>query len=301
LFVLALSYNLEEPYLITKDIINTVNDGKSSWTAGVNPIFAGKKFSEVKMMLGALLTSAPQIPKTKIRGNGDIPDEWDTYTAFPECKQEIRDQARCGSCWAFSGAEVLTDRLCIATEAKTNVILSPQDMVSCESDEYGCQGGYLSREWAYMEKTGIVSDECFPYASAGGFVPKCPYKCKDASMEWKKYKAKKGSTKHYYDVESCQEDMMKHGSVQAGFTVYQDFFSYKKGVYHHKTGGVAGGHAIKIQGWGVDSESGEKYWNIANSWGTSWGMDGYFWIKRGTDECSIEDQLYAAEADTDDL
>jgi cathepsin C len=45
-------------------------------------------------------------------------------------------------------------------------------------------------------------------------------------------------------------------------------------------------HSVLITGWG--EEDGEKYWKVLNSWGTRWGEDGYFRIKRGTDECAIE-------------
>ena len=57
-----------------------------------------------------------------------------------------------------------------------------------------------------------------------------------------------------------------------------------------KSRGVAGGHAVKAHGWGVDN--GTPYWIIQNSWGSDWGLSGFFWIARGTDECGIEDQMY---------
>ena len=67
--------------------------------------------------------------------------------------------------------------------------------------------------------------------------------------------------------------------METRFDVYQDFMSYKSGVYYHVTGGLAGGHAIKILGWGT--ENGLQYWLCANSWNTSWGEQGYFKIKVG--------------------
>jgi cathepsin B len=73
---------------------------------------------------------------------------------------------------------------------------------------------------------------------------------------------------------------MTYGPVEAGFTVYSDFFTYKSGVYHHVSGGVAGGHAIKILGWGVENNI--PYWLAANSWNVDWGDNGYFKIWRGT-------------------
>ena len=53
---------------------------------------------------------------------------------------------------------------------------------------------------------------------------------------------------------------MKNGPVNTGFTVYEDFMNYKSGVYSHKSGGVLGGHAVKIVGWG--KEGGVEYWKI---------------------------------------
>lgn len=87
------------------------------------------------------------------------------------------------------------------------------------------------------------------------------------------------------------QEIYTNGPVETAFTVYEDFLTYKSGVYRHRTGGELGGHAVKIVGWGV--ENGLKYWKIANSWNPNWGDQGYFKILRGTDECGIEDQVCA--------
>lgn len=87
---------------------------------------------------------------------------------------------------------------------------------------------------------------------------------------------------------------MNYGSIQMGFRVYQDFFSYRSGVYRHLSGGLAGGHAVKVIGWGVDSASNLPYWIVANSWGTTWGNNGLFWILRGSNECDCEGMMYSA-------
>jgi len=84
---------------------------------------------------------------------------------------------------------------------------------------------------------------------------------------------------------------MTHGPVEASFTVYADFPTYKSGVYHHTTGSALGGHAIKIVGWG--NESGSDYWLVANSWNADWGTKGFFKIKRGSNECGIEGGIVA--------
>lgn len=78
---------------------------------------------------------------------------------------------------------------------------------------------------------------------------------------------------------------MTRGPVQAMFTVYSDFLSYKSGVYRHVTGQELGGHSVKIVGWGVENKVG--YWLVANSWNEDWGDNGFFKIQRGDDECGI--------------
>ena len=65
-----------------------------------------------------------------------------------------------------------------------------------------------------------------------------------------------------------QKAIMEGGPVETAFTVYTDFANYASGIYHHASGGVEGGHAVRIVGWGVDG--GNKYWKVANSWNPYW-------------------------------
>lgn len=76
------------------------------------------------------------------------------------------------------------------------------------------------------------------------------------------------------------------GPLEVAFTVFSDFENYQSGIYHHVHGLPAGGHAVKLVGWGVENEV--KYWKIANSWNPHWGENGYFRIKRGSNEGLIE-------------
>ena len=73
-----------------------------------------------------------------------------------------------------------------------------------------------------------------------------------------------------------------------------DFENYFSGIYHHVSGSMAGGHAVKFVGWGVDN--GVKYWKVANSWNPYWGEKGYFRIRRGKNEGGIEDQVIGSSA-----
>jgi len=101
-----------------------------------------------------------------------------------------------------------------------------------------------------------------------------------------------GQTITAHGEANIQQAIMQGGPMEVAFTVYSDFENYASGVYHHVSGEMAGGHAVKVVGWGVDN--GVKYWKIANSWNPYWGEKGYFRIRRGTNEGGIEDQAVAS-------
>jgi len=177
----------------------------------------------------------------------------------------------------------------------------------------GCQGGYPSAAWDYWNTVGIVTGGdygsdlgCYPYQvpacdhhvvgklpPCGDIqgTPKCTKSCQNnATFSQDKHF---GSSSYAVpsDVASIQTEIMTNGPVEAAFTVYEDFVSYKSGVYQHVSGQELGGHAIKILGWGT--ENGTDYWWVANSWNADWGDNGFFKIRRGTDECGIEDGVVA--------
>jgi len=261
----------------------------TTWTSGPSDFFAGLTFDEVRPMLGAALYPDdvhPPLEEGVYLGveDGDVPEAFDATTHWASLLHPIRNQLRCGSCWAFSASEVLSDRFAIATKASSPV-LSPEDMVSCDSDDMGCGGGMLPRAWSYLTNTGIVTDSCFPYGAANGTAPPCQQQCGD-SESWTKYKVKQAYT--ISGPVNMQKDIMTHGPIQVAFMVYKSFMSYQSGVYkkHFWELLPEGGHAVKIVGWGV--ENGADYWLVANSWGPTWGLQGYFKIARGTNHCGIE-------------
>jgi len=215
-----------------------------------------------------------------------VPSSFDSRTQWPGCIHAIRNQEQCGSCWAFSASEVLSDRFCIGEQV--NVVLSPQWLVSCDSTNSGCQGGYLNRVWEYMASTGIPKDSCDPYISGNNnsYTGECTHQCSNEQF----YTAK--DVVGFQSINDAKMNIMQNGPIQTGFTVYSDFYAYKSGIYTHTYGQEVGGHAVKIVGWG--SQDGTDFWIIANSWGTSWGMDGFFLIENN--QCGISDDMFAGNA-----
>jgi len=93
-------------------------------------------------------------------------------------------------------------------------------------------------------------------------------------------------------IDSIKQDIYTYGTVTSAFTVYEDFLTYKSGVYQHQYGDALGGHAIKTIGWGT--ENGLDYWLCVNSWNNTWGDQGTF--KIAMTEEGISDEVHAGLA-----
>jgi len=309
-----------KPFL-TESLIDEVNSAHTTWEATSSKFMTWSEES-IKRLMGVrpeyfeqhkLLTPIEhEVPN-------DLPDNFDARQQWPNCPtlKEVRDQGSCGSCWAFGAVEAMSDRICIASNGAQNAHISAEDLVACcSSCGFGCDGGFPQAAWSYFKNTGLVTggnynskQGCEPYTlpacehhvPPGKYppcqgelpTPSCTKKCIDG------YSIPYPKDKHYgesvYSVRSDQKqietEIFKNGPVEAAFTVYADFLTYKSGVYQHTSGSVLGGHAVKILGWGVENST--PYWLVANSWNEDWGDQGFFKILRGKNECGIEDGIVA--------
>jgi cathepsin B len=206
----------------------------------------------------------------------DLPASFDAREQWGTCIHPVRNQLDCGSCWAFAASEVLSDRFCIASNRSVDVVLSPQDLLSCEKLNLKCEVGSLPNwAWSFLESHGISSDECTPYTSGDGHVPPCPNACASGAA-LTRYKAQ--STRHVQGEAAIMDEILASGPVDVTFNVYADFQPYCGAqqrpcpVYEKKSDGWQGLHSVKMIGWG--QLNGTAYWLVQNSWGTDWGESG---------------------------
>ena len=270
-----------EALVMSQEAIDFVNSVQDSWVASSEWV-GTMKVGEAKMFTTTVLKASefPEHNWGALLDHFAAPASFDSRTQWPNCVNPILDQGQCGSCWAFGATEALSDRICIASNAAQKPVLSPQYLVDCDTNNYGCNGGYLDLAWRFMMTTGVPLNSCVGYKAVDAA---CPTKC-DNGAALTFYKA--ASVNSYTNPASIQAAVISSGPIEVAFTVYQDFMSYKSGVYIHTTGGVLGGHAVKLVGWGVSGT--QNYWICANSWNTSWGIAGFFWI--GFGQCGLDSQ-----------
>ncbi|EYB90410.1 hypothetical protein Y032_0220g2503 [Ancylostoma ceylanicum] len=244
-----------------------------------------------------------------------LPESYDARERWPQCKSigTIRDQSKCGSCWAVSAAGAMSDQLCVQSNGTIKVLISDADLLACcDPCGFGCQGGFALKAYDYMKHEGVCTggrykqkDVCmpYPYFPCGKHkdqpyysecpphyfpTPKCRKKCQ--RKYGKSYYDDKYFAKTSYmiskDEEKIKQEIYKHGPVSASFEIYTDFLNYKEGIYvvchyipvhnssHHTAGQKEGSHAIKIIGWGRANDT--DYWLIANSYNTDWGENGMY-------------------------
>jgi len=299
----------DDKQVLTEEFVNQINAKAKTWVASTNQgKMTGITKGQAKGLCGTKMDRPNRLQKITHKNlDMSIPASFDARKNWPHCEtmRVIRDQSACGSCWAFGAVEAMSDRMCVFKGVNVNI--SAQDMNSCcDSCGDGCGGGYPDQAWQYWVQTGVVSENCDPYSLPGCDhhlnhsknpcpkqeypTPPCVQTCTDGE-QWNSA-LHYGAIAYYLSGEQdMQLEIMTNGSVEATFTVYSDFLGYKSGVYQYTTGDVLGGHAVKILGWGT--LSGTPYWLVANSWNPDWGMEGYFLILRGQDECGIEDDISA--------
>ena len=212
------------------------------------------------------------------------------YTKETGAKIIVKEQGRCGCCWAFSSTTSLAYRY---KKYGIDVNLSPQDGLSCYIPDCD-HGDNILDPQLNLIKNGTVTEECFPYVSKDGkTIPKCPSKCVNGS-EFKKYhsqnayRVNNNNQKDFYDlVILIMDQLVTQGPIVGGFYVYEDFEIFGRNpdkclndVYTYDgVSANSGGHGVSITGYGFHKN--KIYWLVQNSWGSNWCDNGFIKMEIG--------------------
>jgi len=191
----------------------------------------------------------------------------------------VKNQGRCGSCWAFSATEQIESDYILQHGKK--VVLAPQELVDCRGDgsqRNGCQGGEPYAAYKVIEQLGGIEGES-----------DYPYTAKNGRCHFSQSKEKVKITSYQSVGTNDETEMQKYIGSTGPLSVCVDastWHGYKSGIM--STCGTSIDHCVQIVGYG--QSNGKSYWKVRNSWGTSWGEDGFLRIEIGRNLCRIAQQ-----------
>jgi len=214
----------------------------------------------------------------------ELPDsfEWNTQGAVTP----VKDQAQCGSCWAFSATEAIEAQWFLSK--KSLPVLSPQQIVDCDqgNGDEGCNGGDTPTAYAYVIKAGgLDSETAYPYKGAD---QKCAFQPQSVLA--------KISDWTYITKTKNETEMAAKLMVQGPLSICVDASSwqfYLGGVITSLCGTDLD-HCVMISGFRNQVDwigQTVPIWNIRNSWGADWGESGYLWVKRDSNLCGVAEEV----------
>jgi C1A family cysteine protease len=183
----------------------------------------------------------------------------------------VKNQGQCGSCWSFSTTGAVEGDVFI--EAGVLTSLSEQQLVDCSTAQgnQGCNGGLMDDAFQYIIANGGLTTEAgYPYSATG------PNTCSVTTPL-------ASTITSYCDVAQSSEAALKNAVAQQPVSVAIEadqscFQFYSGGVMADPSCGTQLDHGVLAVGYGT--YQGQKFWNVKNSWGASWGLNGYIMLGR---------------------
>ncbi|CAO1407720.1 unnamed protein product [Diamesa tonsa] len=203
----------------------------------------------------------------------------------------VVDQGRCGCCWSFSAAAI-AEGVFLKQNPLSTSRLSPQYLIDCETaDSDGCDGGYTLSALKYIQTNKIATNFKYPFKEAQSYC-----KSNVTKVNSSIYNATRlvlnGNETLLRDIVSTM------GPVGISMNADGAFGSYKSGIFNNVTCvNYTTNHAMLLVGYGSEMSNGTMmdYWLVKNSWGKTWGLNGYVKMRRnGNNQCGIARYAYVA-------
>jgi C1A family cysteine protease len=273
-------YESDEEYLERFHIFRTntayirlQNSLSRSYTLAVNK-FADISLSEFRSkLLGTRVQNSLQLGSSKVHQIFPSAVDWRALGHVTP----VKDQEYCGSCWAFSSTGAIESAISIKTNKLTP--LSEQQLVDCSQKfgNDGCNGGWMDYAFAYVASHGLATEAAYPYK---GVEQRCSW-----------FKAHKGHAKitGFTDVAAGDFNALASAVAKQPVSVAVDASTwgfYDSGVLAGTDCGTELNHGVLVVGY----DMGTGFWIVKNSWGPSWGENGYIrlGIEAGDGVCGVQ-------------
>jgi len=223
--------------------------------------------------------SLPQRAQTRgpfVPGNVTVPLNWVERGAVTP----VKDQGQCGSCWSFSttgaieGVNALYYKRHGGNDTDALEAVSEQELVDCDTADSGCNGGLMDYAFSFVvENDGIDTEKDYPYDAR---VHSCDVPRRDRRVV---------TIDGHVDVQPGNETALmravRRGPVSIAIEADQRAFQFYSGGVFDAPCGDSLDHGVLIVGYGKDEDSDQDYWLVKNSWGASWGDQGYIKLAMG--------------------